>query len=170
MDSDLKKLRLDKSQKAHRDGGSAWPWILLFVLLAGGGVGYWQWQRAHVDITVKPCTCEPREPPPGQRYHIAQRHRLLMPRIASNWPARSWAGGVGGRGDGRQVKKDQVLVRLEDDEYKARVMQEQGQLDAAKARLAELKAGARPRRSPRPPPRWPRPRPTWKRPSATSST
>jgi hypothetical protein len=44
MDSDLKKLRIDKSQKARRDGGGVWPWILLVVLLAGGGVGYWQWQ------------------------------------------------------------------------------------------------------------------------------
>ena len=37
-----------------------------------------------------------------------------------------------------------MLVKLEDDEYKARVAQEQGLLDNAKARLAELKAGSRP--------------------------
>ena len=34
-------------------------------------------------------------------------------------------------------------MRLEDDEYQARVMQEQGLLDNAKARLAELEAGSR---------------------------
>ncbi len=45
---------------------------------------------------------------------------------------------------GDKIKKDQVLVRLEDDEYRARVMQQQGILDNAKARLAELEAGSRP--------------------------
>src|SRR4051812_31094185 len=45
---------------------------------------------------------------------------------------------------GDKIKKDQVLVRLEDDEYKARVAEQQGQLDNAKAKLAELEAGSRP--------------------------
>ncbi|RYG79238.1 efflux RND transporter periplasmic adaptor subunit, partial [bacterium] len=45
---------------------------------------------------------------------------------------------------GDKIKKGDVLVRLEDDEYKARVQQQQGQLDAARAKLAELKAGSRP--------------------------
>jgi HlyD family secretion protein len=45
---------------------------------------------------------------------------------------------------GDKIEKDQVLVRLEDDEYKARVMQEEGQLDNARAKLAELEAGSRP--------------------------
>jgi HlyD family secretion protein len=45
---------------------------------------------------------------------------------------------------GDKVKAKQVLVRLEDDEYRARVLQEQGQYDSAKARLAELEAGSRP--------------------------
>jgi len=43
-----------------------------------------------------------------------------------------------------KIEKGQELVRLEDDEFKARVAQEQGQLDAARARLAELEAGSRP--------------------------
>src|SRR5688500_15928274 len=45
---------------------------------------------------------------------------------------------------GDKIAKDQVLVRLEDDEFKARVAQAQGQLDHAKAQLAELEAGSRP--------------------------
>ena len=43
---------------------------------------------------------------------------------------------------GDKIEKDEVLVRLEDDEYKARVAQKQGQLDNAKAKLAELEAGS----------------------------
>jgi HlyD family secretion protein len=45
---------------------------------------------------------------------------------------------------GDKVKQGQVLVRLEDEEYKARVAQDQGFLDNAKAKLAELEAGSRP--------------------------
>jgi HlyD family secretion protein len=41
------------------------------------------------------------------------------------------------------VKKGQVLVRLEDDEFKTRLAQQQALLDSAKARLAELVAGPR---------------------------
>ncbi|MFT3786443.1 MAG: biotin/lipoyl-binding protein [Tepidisphaeraceae bacterium] len=44
---------------------------------------------------------------------------------------------------GDAIKAGQELVRLEDDEYRARVMQAEGQLAAAKAKLAELVAGAR---------------------------
>ncbi len=45
---------------------------------------------------------------------------------------------------GDKVKKGQPLVRLEDDEYRARLRQAQGQFNAAKAKLAELVAGSRP--------------------------
>jgi HlyD family secretion protein len=45
---------------------------------------------------------------------------------------------------GDKIEKGQVLVRLEDDEYKARVTQQRGQLENAQAKLAELEAGSRP--------------------------
>jgi HlyD family secretion protein len=45
---------------------------------------------------------------------------------------------------GDKISKGQVLVRLEDDEYRARVAEEKGQLDNALAKLAELEAGSRP--------------------------
>jgi len=45
---------------------------------------------------------------------------------------------------GDRVKEGQVLVRLEDDEYRAQLQQYQGQLDNLRARLAELEHGSRP--------------------------
>jgi HlyD family secretion protein len=45
---------------------------------------------------------------------------------------------------GDKIKKDQVLVRLEDEEYQAQVAVQKGLLDNAKAKLAELMAGSRP--------------------------
>ncbi len=45
---------------------------------------------------------------------------------------------------GDKIAKGQVLVRIEDDVFKARVVQQQGVLENAKAKLAELEAGSRP--------------------------
>jgi HlyD family secretion protein len=45
---------------------------------------------------------------------------------------------------GDHVKEGQVLVRLEDDEYRAQLTQATGQLENLKARLAELEHGSRP--------------------------
>jgi HlyD family secretion protein len=45
---------------------------------------------------------------------------------------------------GDKVREGQVLVRLEDDEYRAQLQQARGQLRALEARLEELQAGSRP--------------------------
>jgi HlyD family secretion protein len=45
---------------------------------------------------------------------------------------------------GDKVKEGQVIVRLEDDEYRAQVQQGRGQLMQLEARLAELQNGSRP--------------------------
>src|SRR5260370_37105881 len=45
---------------------------------------------------------------------------------------------------GDKVKAGQVLVRLEDDEYRARLMESKGQLETLKARLAQAEHGSRP--------------------------
>jgi HlyD family secretion protein len=45
---------------------------------------------------------------------------------------------------GDKVKQGQVLVRLEDEEFRARVTEAQGQLNSLKARLAALENGSRP--------------------------
>jgi HlyD family secretion protein len=146
MDSDLHKLRLDKNQKASKDGGRVWPWILVLVLLAGGGVGYWQYQAATLPVPVevqrvRAAGSDRRDSDAvllTSTGYIMAAHRI---ELASKVIGRvAWVGVE----MGDKVKKDQVLVRLEDDEYKARVVQEQGQLESAKARLAELKAGNRP--------------------------
>ena len=45
---------------------------------------------------------------------------------------------------GDKVQAGQVLVRLEDDEYRSQVMQQKGQLDNLKAKMLELQNGSRP--------------------------
>src|SRR5437879_1542112 len=53
MESELQKLRIDKSRKARRDERSAWPWILIVVLIVAGGGGLWQWRSASAAPSVQ---------------------------------------------------------------------------------------------------------------------
>lgn len=145
MDTDLHKLRIDKSQKARRNTRPVWPWVLLLLLLGGGAAGYWEWNRRNAVIEVKTIRVHV---PEGAMLendlvmlnatgYIMAAHRI---ELASKVVGRvAWVGVE----MGDKAKEGQVLVRLEDDEYKARLARETGQLNAAKAKLAELKAGSR---------------------------
>ena len=147
MEAELQKLRIDKSHKAKRQQRSVWPWVIVILILLIGGIGLWEWQSASAAPTVQ--TIRVRIPD-GTTTNNADRvllnatgyvmaaHKI---ELASKVVGRvAWVGVE----MGDKIKKDQVLVRLEDDEYKARVAQQQGQLDAASAKLAELEAGSRP--------------------------
>jgi HlyD family secretion protein len=146
MTTDLQKLRIDKSLKAPQQNPRRWPWILALILLAGGSVGFYQYQQANAAVPVEIQRVRAAASPLQNNDavlltsagYIIAAHRI---ELASKVMGRvAWVGVE----MGDKVKKDQVIVRLEDDEYKARVVQNQGQLDSAKARLAELKAGNRP--------------------------
>ncbi len=146
MESDLQKLRIDKAHKARRDERSAWPWILAVVLALGAGGAAWQWQSASAAQSVQ--TMRVRVPEGAATEgevvvldatgYVMAAHKIELASKAIGRVA--WVGVE----MGDKIQKDQVLVRLEDDEYKARVAQQQGQVDNAKALLAELEAGSRP--------------------------
>jgi HlyD family secretion protein len=154
MDSDLQKLRISKDQKAAtRPRSSKLPWVLLLLVLMGGGTLFWQMQYARGATTVEtfrvtlPAISQGPEASTGRlpdlvvlqaTGYIIAAHKI---EVASKVIGRvAWIGVE----MGDRVEKGQVLVRLEDDEYRARVTEAQGQLEAAKARLAELQAGSRP--------------------------
>ena len=143
---ELDKLRIDKSHKARRDERATWPWIALALLLSLGGFALWQWRAAAAAPVVE--TMRVRVPDGATTNesdlvilnatgYVMAAHKI---ELASKVIGRvAWVGVE----MGDKIDKDQVLVRLEDDEYKARVTQAQGQLDNAKALLAELEAGSR---------------------------
>lgn len=143
MTSDLSSLRIEKSLKSQPSGRRRkWLWVVLVLVALGIGYGVMQRGRAGVpEVSVQ----KVQEVSPDEQsiilnatgYIIAAHKIELAPKIVGRV---SWVGVE--RAD--KVEKDQVLVRLEDDEYKARALQAQGQLDAAKARLAELQNGSRP--------------------------
>lgn len=146
MENELQKLRIDKSLKARRDERSVWPWVIVVLLVLLGGAGWWQWRSASAAPVVE--TVRVRIPDGAAAEsdavmlnatgYVMAAHKI---ELASKVVGRvAWVGVE----MGDKIAKGQVLVRLEDDEYKARVAQQQGQLDNAKAQLAELEAGSRP--------------------------
>jgi HlyD family secretion protein len=146
MTSELDKLRISKEHRAPRDAKSRWPIVLGILVLIGAGVGITQWRGASGATVVKTFHVTPVQASGGDNDRIALNatgyimaaHKI---ELASKVIGRvAWVGVE----MGDKVTKGQVLVRLEDDEYKARVAQEQGQLDNARAKLAELEAGSRP--------------------------
>ncbi len=146
METELHKLRIEKHHKARPASRPVLPWIIVALLLVGGGIAYWQLQYAHNTAQVEVLRIRPLETAHPQNDlvalnatgYIIAAHKI---ELASKVVGRvAWIGVE----MGDKVEKNQVVVRLEDDEYKARVLQAQGQLDSAKAKLAELVAGSRP--------------------------
>lgn len=149
MESELKSLRIDRSKK-RSSGASPWAtrWILggvlVFVLL-----GAWRMYAkftAPREVEVARVTAtnagaggasEGSTVLNATGYIIAA-HKI---EVASKIVGRvAWIGVE--KGD--KVKQGQVLVRLEDEEYRAQLMQAKGQLDSLQAKLAEMVNGSRP--------------------------
>jgi len=148
MTADLQGLRIDKSLKTG-DKPPRWAarWILagvaLFALLGAARFGYNRLTAA-VDVEVTRVRAEQLTPGHTERVilnatgYIIAAHKI---ELASKVLGRvAWIGVE--RGD--RVAKDQVVVRLEDDEYRAQLQQARGQLVALEARLQELVNGSRP--------------------------
>lgn len=145
VESELHKLRIDKAHKARRDERSLWPVVVALVVVAGVGAALWQWRTASAAVIVETMRVRFAEGPSkpadtvalnATGYVIAAHKIELAGKVIGRI---AWVGVE----MGDKIKKDQVLVRLEDDEYKAAVVQQQALLDNAKAQLAQLEAGSR---------------------------
>lgn len=142
----LSSLKIDRSQR-QREAGSGWArwWIVLGILLF---VGFGVWRiffaaPAAAEVSVMRVRVETSGASGSAVVlnaagYVVPAHKI---EVASKLSGRvEWIGVE--KGD--QVKQGQVLVRLEDDEFQARVRQSKGNLAALRARLAELEAGSRP--------------------------
>ncbi len=148
MESQLKDLRIDRS-KRRSEGPSPWAvrWIIagvaIFALLSLARFIYGKMNAAtEVDI-VRVRAAAPLSSGGGAVIlnatgYIIAAHKI---ELASKVVGKVASIGVE-KGD--RVKAGQVLVRLEDDEYRARMLESQGQLETLKARLAEAEHGSRP--------------------------
>lgn len=146
--AELSKLRIDRSKK-RREGPSRWAtaWILggigLFLLF--GAYRLWSRWNAPVvvetarvrAITAEAAAAEGSVILNATGYIIAAHKIQLASKVVGKV---DWIGVE--KGD--RVQKGQVLVRLEDAEYRAQVQQGRGNVATLEARLQEALNGSRP--------------------------
>jgi len=143
ISSELNKLRIDRSQRGdnRRSGGGKWIAAILILALIGAGAGYafLGRPRAVVVNTVKPRLESSSEAAVlvATGYVIAHHKIQVGSKIAGRV---AWIG----VDKGDRVAKDQVVVRLEDREFRAQYEQAAAAVGSAQARLMELERGSRP--------------------------
>ena len=148
MESQLKDLRIDRSK---RRSGEPSPWavrwivigVAIFALLGLGRFIYGKMNAATEVEIVRVHAAAPVTNGGGAvilnatGYIIAAHKIELAAKVVGKVSSINVE-----KGD--RVKAGQVLVRLEDDEYRARLLESQGQLETLKARLAQAEHGSRP--------------------------
>lgn len=148
MEAELKSLRIDRKPR-NAPAPSKWAtrWIIfgviLFVLLGAARFAYEKVNAAPV-VEVQRIKAATSPSASGGSVilnatgYIIAAHRI---QVASKVIGKVLWIGVD---KGTKVKEGQVLVRLEDDEYRAQLQQAKGQLTNLQARLAEMTHGSRP--------------------------
>ena len=150
MESELKSLRIDRSKKAPGQP-SRWAtrWIIagvvLFLLLGAARFGY-NLLTAATEVELVRVQSQSSAAAGGEGRnvilnatgYIVAAHKI---EVASKVMGKvAWIG----VDKGDKVRQGQVIVRLEDDEYRAQLQQGAGQLANLEARLQELLNGSRP--------------------------
>jgi HlyD family secretion protein len=147
MDAELKKLRIERPRPEEpRRSRRAGRWILAAVmalLVLGAARFAWMRQTAAAEVEIQrvqaagSAGAEPGVVLNATGYIVAA-HKI---EVASKVLGRvAWIG----VDKGDRVRQGQVLVRLEDDEYRAQLQQARGQLANLQARLNEALNGSRP--------------------------
>jgi HlyD family secretion protein len=143
MDTELQRLQIDRSARPRaRAGRWVMPAIAAGLLLGAGTFVYAKLSAApEVEVArVQAAAPSSGEPPTvlNATGYIVAAHKI---ELASKVVGKvAWIG----VDKGDKVKEGQPLVRLEDDEYRAHLLEAQGQLNNLKAQLAQLEHGSRP--------------------------
>src|SRR5262245_2860478 len=144
LSNELQKLKIDKSKRTVNSGPrSGWKYVVVAIVLLAIVVAASQfYSRANASLAVD--VVHPHVESPADSavlvatgyviaHHKIQVGSKIMGRVA-------WIGVE--KGD--KVQKDQIVVRLEDREYRAQYEQARAEFDAVRARLAEVERGSRP--------------------------
>jgi HlyD family secretion protein len=144
---DLEGLRIDRSQAAEDGAGSAWAkfYILggigLIVLLGIAAIGYRFFIASTPEVEVVRAAAEGGDVGGvilTATGYIVPHHKI---NVNSKVTGRvKWIGVE--KGD--KVTQGQILVKLEDDEFRAQYQQARGAANSARAYLEELQHGSRP--------------------------
>jgi HlyD family secretion protein len=142
MDAELKHLQIDRTARRPKKS-PRWivPALLLCLLL---GAGTFVYARLNAAPEVRVARVRVSGTAPGDASilnatgYIVAAHKIeLAAKVVGKV---AWIG----VDKGDKVREGQELVRLEDDEYRAHLLEAQGQLNNLKAHLAELEDGSRP--------------------------
>ena len=148
METELKSLRIDRTQRSS-GGASKWAtrWIVtgvtIFVLLGVARFAYStlnaapEVETARVNASTPGAASAPDVVLNATGYIVAHHKIEVAAKVIGRV---QWIGVE--KGD--RVKQGQVIVRLEDDEYRAQVQQARGNLSNLEARLAQARHGSRP--------------------------
>jgi HlyD family secretion protein len=148
MDAGIKNLRIDRSAKQKpRSGRGSWRWILFSLgvsLLVGAAIFVYARFNAAIEVdTTRVRAASTTSSNAGATIlnatgYIIAAHKIQLASKVSGRVA--WIGVE--KGD--KVKQGQTLVKLEDEEFRARLTEAEGQLGMLKAQLAALENGSRP--------------------------
>jgi HlyD family secretion protein len=147
METELKSLRIDRSARRPRESKPLGKIIAVAVIcVIAAAAGLFAYEKLNAATPVQTMQV----PPPAATAsagdqtiltatgYIIAAHKI---EVASKVNGRvAWIG----VDKGDKVRAGDVLVRLEDDEYRAQVMQQQGALANLEAKLAEDLHGSRP--------------------------
>lgn len=147
METELKSLRIERTERRSREGNPLVKWgVIGALVIAIAAAGLFAYAKATAAVPVKVVRVQSpvSTADAGEQIiltatgYIVAAHKI---EVASKVIGRvAWIGVE--KAD--KVKAGQVLVRLEDDEYRAQLQQSKGQLENLQARLAELQNGSRP--------------------------
>ena len=131
----LEQLRIEPSQREK--SGHRWLWLVLAVLVVlGAGVGYYAY--THRPVIVQTAVAKP-PPSESNRVPVLDATGYVTARLEATVSSQ-----ITGKladvyiEEGEQVKKGQILARLDDADAKAQLKLAHSQLDAAKAQLGSL--------------------------------
>ncbi len=143
LENQLSQLRIDKERKLPVRRKSRWGWVVLLLVAAGAAFG--AYHRMNAAIAVQTARVEKETVVAGQGPALVTASGYVVPRhnveVSSKIIGRIVEMNIK-RGD--HVSAGDVLIRIEDEEYKARVLSSESQVATLRARLAELRAGSRP--------------------------
>lgn len=155
MKKDLSALRIDQEKKGRQQGGRlkiVFPFAVLIVALVAI-LYYFDLGRSGFLDAAEPVAADnaagvnpegsPEAGSSGREVLIASGYVVAHHRISLGSKVIGRVEWIGvDKGD--KVKKGDLLVKLDDREFRARVRQAKAELDEARARLAEMEAGSRP--------------------------
>lgn len=144
----LKNLQIDSSRKhsyeqEKKKGPRPWLYLIIAAVVIGGGLFVWTLASSSqaVEVNLGRARVESGVAGPvsltAGGYVVAHHKIQVSAKVVGKV---AWVGVE--KGD--RVKEAQVIVRLEDAEYRAQVAQAEANLGVTRARLRELETGSRP--------------------------